>query len=91
MPESASNLSGTVSTPPQSSHGEAVTTAREQTSSAAQFNPTSEIEADDWGTDSAYGDDDDDAESTASITSSILRYREENGRTYHAYKVCQGQ
>lgn len=24
--------------------------------------------------------------STASMTSSILRYREENGRTYHAYK-----
>lgn len=49
-----------------------------------------QIEADDWGTDSAYGDDqagDDDNASTSSITSSILRYREENGRTYHAYKV----
>lgn len=25
--------------------------------------------------------------STASVTSSMLRFREENGRTYHAYKV----
>ena len=34
--------------------------------------------------DSAFGDGP--VSSTASITSSILRYREENGRTYHAYK-----
>jgi hypothetical protein len=45
-----------------------------------------EAEADDYENDSALG-----AESilssTVSINSSILRYREENGRTYHAYKV----
>ena len=27
------------------------------------------------------------AKSTVSISSSIMRYREENGRTYHAYNV----
>ncbi|CZR67449.1 related to methyltransferase [Phialocephala subalpina] len=35
--------------------------------------------------DSALGDEDDHL-STVSISSSILKYREENGRTYHAYK-----
>jgi SAM-dependent methyltransferase len=35
--------------------------------------------------DSALGDDNP-ADSTTSIGSSILKYREENGRTYHAYK-----
>ena len=46
------------------------------------------IEADEWANDSSYGDNEvDDGESTASITSSILKYRVENGRTYHAYKV----
>ncbi|KAH8684141.1 S-adenosyl-L-methionine-dependent methyltransferase [Ilyonectria robusta] len=48
------------------------------------------IEADDFqvdNTDSFLGDDA--ASSTASIGSSILRYREENGRTYHAYKDGQ--
>ncbi|KAJ4196191.1 hypothetical protein NW759_016423 [Fusarium solani] len=34
--------------------------------------------------DSTVGDDN--ASSTASVTSSILNYRLENGRTYHAYK-----
>ncbi|CZR65016.1 related to methyltransferase [Phialocephala subalpina] len=34
--------------------------------------------------DSAFGDND--QGSTASIGSSILKYRQENGRTYHAYK-----
>ncbi|KAH6672371.1 S-adenosyl-L-methionine-dependent methyltransferase [Halenospora varia] len=44
-----------------------------------------EAEADDHhDTDSALGDSI--ASSTTSIGSSILKYREENGRTYHAYK-----
>jgi len=46
-----------------------------------------EAENDDYEGDSALGDDEELANSTASISSSILRYREENGRTYHAYKV----
>jgi len=33
-----------------------------------------------------YLQDDEDLSSTTSIGSSILRYRQENGRTYHAYK-----
>jgi hypothetical protein len=45
-----------------------------------------EAEADDWAGDSAVGEEDI-ATSTVSISSSIMRYREENGRTYHAYKV----
>jgi hypothetical protein len=45
-----------------------------------------EAEADDWAGDSAIGEEDI-ASSTVSISSSIMRYREENGRTYHAYKV----
>lgn len=45
-----------------------------------------EAEADDWAGDSAFGDGDV-VSSTVSIGSSILKYREENGRTYHAYKV----
>lgn len=43
-------------------------------------------EADDYESDSAIGADDV-ASSTTSIGSSVLKYREENGRTYHAYKV----
>ncbi|KAF5694733.1 methyltransferase [Fusarium denticulatum] len=39
---------------------------------------------DDTDADSAIGDDN--ASDTTSLRSSILRYREENGRTYHAYK-----
>ena len=43
------------------------------------------LEVDDSiGSDSAYGDDDE--RLTASITSSVLAFREENGRRYHAYK-----
>lgn len=49
-----------------------------------------QIEADDEIEDSLNDNDsslgDDAASSTASISSSILKYREENGRTYHAYK-----
>lgn len=45
-----------------------------------------EPEADDYENDSTLGDDEA-ASSTVSISSSILKYREENGRTYHAYKV----
>ena len=46
-----------------------------------------EPEADDWDKDSAFGGEGDLANSTTSLTSTILKYREENGRTYHAYKV----
>jgi hypothetical protein len=42
-------------------------------------------EADDDDNDSSLGLEL--ASSTTSIGSSILKYREENGRTYHAYKV----
>jgi hypothetical protein len=48
---------------------------------------TLEPEADDWDNDSAFDDEGDLASSTTSLTSTILKYREENGRTYHAYKV----
>lgn len=45
---------------------------------------------DDADANSAVGDDV--ASSTASVASSILKYRTENGRTYHAYKVIhQGE
>lgn len=45
------------------------------------------LEVDDQEPDEAYATDSD-AESafTASVTSSIRAYRQENGRTYHAYK-----
>jgi hypothetical protein len=45
-----------------------------------------EAEPDDYENDSALGGESI-ASSTTSINSSILKYREENGRTYHAYKV----
>ena len=45
-----------------------------------------EAEADDWASDSAFGDENL-TSSTVSVSSSIMRYREKNGRTYHAYKV----
>jgi hypothetical protein len=45
-----------------------------------------EAEADEYENDSALGGESI-ASSTASINSSIMKYREENGRTYHAYKV----
>ena len=44
-----------------------------------------EAEADDYDGDSALGGSN--SSSTASINSSITKYREENGRTYHAYKA----
>jgi hypothetical protein len=46
-----------------------------------------EPEEDGWENNSVFTNDDDLANSTASLTDSILKYREENGRTYHAYKV----
>ncbi len=48
-----------------------------------------EAESDEWDVDSAIGDTNSDFSSTASITSSIMRHREENGRTYHAFKVIK--
>ncbi|KAI8648925.1 hypothetical protein NCS56_01509600 [Fusarium sp. Ph1] len=45
--------------------------------------PIIHIDVDDE-VDSTFGDDN--ASSTASVASSILNYRLENGRTYHAYK-----
>jgi SAM-dependent methyltransferase len=50
---------------------------------ATPAHPT--VEADDQDNDSALGDENDRL-STVSISSSIMKYREENGRTYHAYK-----
>ncbi|EKD21152.1 methyltransferase domain-containing protein [Drepanopeziza brunnea f. sp. 'multigermtubi' MB_m1] len=45
------------------------------------------LEAEDDDYDSAYGDGGESIlNSTTSIASSIMKYREENGRTYHAYK-----
>ena len=44
-----------------------------------------EAEADDYEGDEALGGSI--ASSTTSINSTIMKYREENGRTYHAYKV----
>ncbi|RDW56952.1 hypothetical protein BP5796_13019 [Coleophoma crateriformis] len=41
-------------------------------------------EPDDYAVDSVVGEED--QASSTSIASSILKYREENGRTYHAYK-----
>ncbi|RDW84508.1 S-adenosyl-L-methionine-dependent methyltransferase-4 [Coleophoma cylindrospora] len=54
--------------------------------------PTNEplaAEAENWvddGADSAFGGSQYGGGSTASIASSILKHRQENGRTYHAYK-----
>ncbi|KAH7169999.1 S-adenosyl-L-methionine-dependent methyltransferase [Dactylonectria macrodidyma] len=59
-----------------------------QTPPAATLENIGVIEADNEeenDADSSLGDDDA-ASSTASLASSVLRYREENGRTYHAYK-----
>jgi len=53
---------------------------------ATPLTNTIEPEADTYDTDSALGDDELATSSTTSISSSILRFREENGRTYHAYK-----
>ncbi|KAH7348872.1 S-adenosyl-L-methionine-dependent methyltransferase [Rhexocercosporidium sp. MPI-PUGE-AT-0058] len=59
--------------------------AQEGTPDAQVDNTGVPIEADDESDhDSAFGDGE--ASSTTSISSSILKYREENGRTYHAYK-----
>lgn len=44
------------------------------------------VEADDINDNDSTLGDEDDSLSTASITSSIMAYRHENGRTYHAYK-----
>jgi hypothetical protein len=46
-----------------------------------------EAEPDEYEDDSGI-DDASLASSTTSIGSSVMKYREENGRTYHAYKVC---
>jgi SAM-dependent methyltransferase len=46
-----------------------------------------EFAANETDTDSAFGSED--GSSTSSISSSILKYRQENGRTYHAYKDGQ--
>lgn len=45
-----------------------------------------EAEPDEYAN-SAYGDAASVHGSTASMVSSILKYRQENGRSYHAYKV----
>ncbi len=62
------------------------------TSPATETSPRSSdgapegIEAEDDDYDSTY-ETDAGGSSTTSIGSSVLKYREENGRTYHAYKV----
>lgn len=48
-----------------------------------------EAEADDYDNDGDSAMGTGILSSTTSINSSIMRYREENGRTYHAYKVSQ--
>jgi len=48
--------------------------------------PGPALEVDTWDADSSLGDMSSIASSTASISSSITKYREENGRRYHAYK-----
>ena len=50
-------------------------------------NPTAVLEVDDneFAGDEAYGTDDESA-FASSVTSSIRAYRQENGRTYHAFK-----
>ena len=53
---------------------------------ATPLTDTIEPEADTYDTDSALGEDELATSSTTSISSSILKFREENGRTYHAYK-----
>lgn len=45
-------------------------------------------EYDDDG-DSAFGSARSELTDTASVTSSILKFREENGRTYHAFGMLQ--
>ncbi|KAG9232192.1 putative methyltransferase [Amylocarpus encephaloides] len=60
--------------------------------SAAQVGETpthEDIEADDHDVlegDSAFGDDESERDSRTSLTSGITKYREENGRRYHAYR-----
>lgn len=60
--------------------------ASEENMAETATQPIIEAEADDYENDSALGDDAT-VGSTESIASSILKYRVENGRTYHAYKV----
>jgi hypothetical protein len=45
-----------------------------------------EPDADPRDNDPAFGNDEDHANSTASLTGSILKCREENGETYHPYR-----
>ncbi|TVY81903.1 Secondary metabolism regulator [Lachnellula suecica] len=55
----------------------------------ADDQPNDEIEADDneaLERDSAFGDNESIASSRTSLTSGITRYRQENGRRYHAYR-----
>ena len=55
------------------------------TAPAAPVQPDTILEADDSLEDEAYGTDSG-TTYTSSISSSIMAYRKENGRTYHAYK-----
>ncbi|KAG4430735.1 hypothetical protein IFR05_013776 [Cadophora sp. M221] len=57
---------------------------RSERSSVGAVPPALEAEDDDY--DSAYDGESTAGSSTTSIGSSILKFREENGRTYHAYK-----
>ncbi|KUJ23806.1 S-adenosyl-L-methionine-dependent methyltransferase [Mollisia scopiformis] len=68
---------------PRSSHP--ASSPRSPTEAVATAGTAIEAEEDDYANDSAY-EGDSIASSTTSIGSSVLKYREENGRTYHAYK-----
>ena len=48
-------------------------------------NPPAVLEVDDVVDDETYATDDE-SSYTSSVTSSVRAYRQENGRTYHAYK-----
>ncbi len=52
-------------------------------SSVIEADPAPEVNVAQDDADSYFGEN---LSSTASLSSSILKYREENGRTYHAYK-----
>ena len=53
--------------------------------SGPSHHPPAVLEVDDVDNDETYATDDE-STLTSSVTSSIRAYRQENGRTYHAYK-----
>lgn len=55
---------------------------------ASEAQPAAALAAEEDDYDSAI-DDGSTTSTTTSINSSIMQYRQENGRTYHAYRVGQ--